>query len=393
MYETREYEANDTILKEGELGRGFCILDEGVVEVIRDNKILNEIGQKGAIFGELSEILMYKRGASVRAKTKTKLKYFDNKLETLVAENPKFAVKMIRNLGRRLYHMNQLAIEGNTKNDILLDADDESRANAGHSSIEILVVEEKRHIVSQLTEVFSARGWKLQSASDESSAIKACDETTFSAIIISISLSQDSAIEIRRKLKTTPKAMRSPIIGMSVKGDEASMKKAMDAGFVDFISKPIDSQAVSSTMYKILKLDPSDQYFEIIKDVLYFRVPNPMSQFVIDEIKENIEPRIRKTINEGIEKILVDVSGLDEIGEDEIDVVAEIGEKLEEMMVPMRGAFVARGDEAEMWTNLDGCEEWMVCKDNGPNPPFSFALSRSVGSSHSILTLTNRPVQ
>ena len=157
--------------------------------------------------------------------------------------------------------------------------------------------------------------------------------------------------------------MRSPIIGMSVKGDEASMKKAMDAGFVDFISKPIDSQAVSSTMYKILKLDPSDQYFEIIKDVLYFRIPNPMSQFVIDEIKENIEPRIRKTINEGIEKILVDVSGLDEIGEDEIDVVAEIGEKLEEMMVPMRGAFVARGDEAEMWTNLDGCEEWIVCKD------------------------------
>ena len=363
MYETREYEANDTILKEGELGRGFCILDEGVVEVIRDNKILNEINQKGAIFGELSEILMYKRGATVRAKTKTKIKYFDNKLEKLVAENPKFAVKMIRNLGRRLYHMNQLAIEGNTKNDILLDADDESRANAGLSSTEILVVEEKRHIVSQLTEVFSAQGWKLQSAFDESSALKACDETTFSAIIISISLSQDSAIEIRRKLKTNPKAMRSPIIGMSVKGDEASMKKAMDAGFVDFISKPIDSQAVSSTMYKILKLDPSDQYFEIIKDVLYFRVPNPMSQFVIDEIKENIEPRIRKTINEGIEKILVDVSGLDEIGEDEIDVVAEIGEKLEEMMVPIRGAFVARGDEAEMWTNLDGCEEWIVCND------------------------------
>ena len=363
MYETREYEANDTILKEGELGRGFCILDEGVVEVIRDNKILNEIGQKGAIFGELSEILMYKRGASVRAKTKTKVKYFDNKLETLVAENPKFAVKMIRNLGRRLYHMNQLAIEGNTRNDILLDADDVSTANTGLSSTEIFGVEEKRHIVSQLAEVFSAQGWKLQSASDESSALKACDETTFSAIIISISLPQDSAIELRRKLKTNPQAMRSPIIGMSVKGDETSMKKAMDAGFVDFISKPIDSQTVSSTMYKILKLDPSDQYFDIIKDVLYFKLPSPMSQFVIEEIKENIEPRIRKMINEGIEKILVDVSGLDEIGEDEIDVVAEIGEKLEEMMVPMRGAFVARGDEAEMWTNLDGCEEWIVCKD------------------------------
>ena len=117
------------------------------------------------------------------------------------------------------------------------------------------------------------------------------------------------------------------------------------------------------TMYKILKLDPSDQYFDILKDALYFKLPSPMSPFVIDEIKENIEPRIRKTINEGIEKIIVDVSGLDEVGEDEIDVVGDIGEKLEEMVVPIRGAFVAKGDEAEMWTNLDGCEEWTVCRD------------------------------
>lgn len=363
MYETREYEVNDTILQEGELGKGFCILEEGVVEVIRDNKILNEIDQKGAIFGELSEILMYKRGASVRAKTKTKVKYFDNKLEQLVAENPKFAVKMIRNLGRRLYHMNQLAIEGNTKNDILIDANDESSINTGQASPIILVVEEKHHIISQLTDIFSSQGWKLRSASDESSTLKECEDTTFSAIIISLSLPEDAAIELRRKLKTNPKAMRSPIIGMSVKGDEASLKKATDAGFENFISKPIDGQSVRSTMYKILNLDPSDQYFDILKDALYFKLPSPMSPFVIDEIKENIEPRIRKTINEGIEKIIVDVSGLDEIGEDEIDVVGDIGEKLEEMMVPIKGAFVAKGDEAEMWTNLDGCEEWIVCRD------------------------------
>jgi len=73
MYETREYKENETILREGELGQGFCILEEGVVQIIRDDKILNEIDQKGAIFGELSEILMYKRGATVRAKTATKI--------------------------------------------------------------------------------------------------------------------------------------------------------------------------------------------------------------------------------------------------------------------------------------------------------------------------------
>lgn len=63
MFETKEYLEDEIILAEGELGKGFCILEDGIVEVIRNDLILNEINQKGAIFGELSEILMYKRGA------------------------------------------------------------------------------------------------------------------------------------------------------------------------------------------------------------------------------------------------------------------------------------------------------------------------------------------
>jgi CheY-like chemotaxis protein len=364
MYEIREYQENETILREGELGQGFCILEEGVVEIIRDNMILNEISLKGAIFGELSEILMYKRSATVRAKTATKIKYFENKLETLVAENPKFAVKMIRNLGRRLYHMNNLAIEGNSKNDILVDATSDNENNDQDNATTILVVDEKHHIISQLSEIFLRNGWQIESASDESSAFKLCESKTFSAIIISISLPEDTAIELRRKLKTNPKAIKTPIIGMNVKGDEASLKKATDSGFSNFISKPIDANSVTSIMHKVLKLDPSDQYFEVKDDALYFKVPAVINKFMSDDIKESIEPRIRKTINEGLDKIIVDVSALDEIGEEAIEVVGEIGEKLVEMKVPIRGAFVARGDEAEMWTNLDGCEEWVVCKDS-----------------------------
>ena len=118
MFEIKEYLEDEIILAQGELGKGFCILEEGTLEVIRDDLILNEIDQKGAIFGELSEVLLYKRGASVRAKTKARIKHYADTLETLVAQNPKFAVKLIRNLGRRLYHMNNIAVEGNSKNNI-----------------------------------------------------------------------------------------------------------------------------------------------------------------------------------------------------------------------------------------------------------------------------------
>ena len=362
MFETKEYLEDEIILAQGELGKGFCILEEGSVEIIRDDLVLNEIDQKGAIFGELSEILMYKRGAAVRAKTNARVRHYTDDLETLVQQNPKFALKLIRNLGRRLYHMNNIAIEGNAKNNIFRNASDSAAIGGQADGIRILVVEEKPYIVSQLTDIFSRNNWQVESASDEASALRACDSKTYSAIIISISLPNNATVELRRKLKTNPSAARTPIIGMGVQGDEASMTKATNAGFSNFIAKPINANSASSMMYKILKLDPSDQYFDLMDDILYFKVPAFISPFVAKDIMENIEPRIRKTINEGIDKVMVDVSELNEIGEDVIEIVGELGEKIEDMELGMRGAFVAHGEDSEMWKNLDGCEEWAICE-------------------------------
>ena len=361
MFETKEYLEDEIILAEGELGKGFCILEEGSVEVIRDNLVLNQIDQKGALFGELSEILMYKRGATVRAKTNARVRHYTDDLETLVEQNPKFAVKLIRNLGRRLYHMNNIAIEGNSRNNIFRSASDSPAIGGQADGIRILVVEEKPYIVSQLTEIFSRNNWQVESASDETSVLRACDSKTYSAIIISITLPNNATVELRRKLKTTPSAARTPIIGMGITGDEASITKATNAGFSNFIEKPINANSANSMMYKILKLDPSDQYFDIVEDILYFKVPAFISSFVAKDIMENIDPRIRKTINEGIDKVMVDVSELKEIGEDAIEIVGELGEKIEDMELGMRGAFVAHGEDSEMWKNLDGCEEWVVC--------------------------------
>jgi len=363
MFETKKYLEDEIILAQGELGKGFCILEEGSVEIIRDDLILNEIDQKGAIFGELSEILMYKRGASVRAKTNARVRHYTDDLEALVEQNPKFALKLIRNLGRRLYHMNNIAIEGNSRNNIFRHASAPAAIGGQADGIRILVVEEKPYIVSQLTDIFSRNNWQVESASDEASALRACDSKTYSAIIISISLPNNATVELRRKLKTTPSAARTPIIGMGLTGDEASMIKATNAGFSNFIAKPINANSASSMMYKILKLDPSDQYFDLMDDILYFKVPAFISPFVAKDIMENIEPRIRKTINEGIDKVMVDVSELNEIGEDVIEIVGELGEKIEDMELGMRGAFVAHGEDSEMWKNLDGCEEWDVCEN------------------------------
>ena len=86
------------------------------------------------------------------------------------------------------------------------------------------------------------------------------------------------------------------------------------------------------------------------------------STFVLDDIKENMDKRIRNTTVEGFPNRSLDASS-EEVDENAIEIVGEFAEKIEDMKLPMRGAIIATGEDADMWNNLDGCEEWGICED------------------------------
>ncbi len=363
MIRLQEYQVGEIVLPEGELGKGFCILESGTLEVIRDDRVLSEIDMKGAIFGELSEILGMKRDASIRAKTVSQVRHVEESVSDIVAKNPKVAIKLIRTLGRRLYRMNKIATRGDSENAILKKATSSEEASAVDNTIRILVVDDKPNIIKQLSEMFAKSEWVVEGAADESSALQACEHSNFSAILISMGLPNDGAIGLRRKLKTNHRVLNTPVIGMIVMGDEAAQKKALDSGFADCISKPFNQNKTDAVLYKVLNLDSSARYFKFIDDFLFFGLPPELTPFVINDIKENMDQRIRNTINEGILKIIIDVSSLEEVEEEAIEVVGEFSEKIEDMKLPMRGAIIATGEDAEMWNNLDGCEDWAICEN------------------------------
>ena len=356
MIRLQEYSEGDIVLNEGELGKGFCILESGSLEVVREGKTLSEIDQPGSIFGELSEILGMKRDAVIKAKTASKVRHVEESIEDIVTKNPKVSVKLIRTLGRRLYRMNRLATKEMSANETHTPA-------SGETTIKILVVDDKPNIVKQLTDIFSKNEWIVQSTPDEAGALKICESSSFSAILISMALEGDSAVDLRRKLKTNHNVLNTPVIGMIVQGDEAAQKKALNSGFADCITKPFNPNKTDAVMFKVMDLDSSARYFKFVEDFLFFKLPPELSPFVINDIKENMDNRIRNTINEGILKLIIDVSELEEVGEEAIEVVGEFAEKIDDMKLPMRGAIIATGEEAEMWNNLDGCEEWGICGD------------------------------
>jgi CheY-like chemotaxis protein len=362
MIKLQEYKEGDIVLPEGELGRGFCILESGTLEVIRDNRIISEIDMKGAIFGELSEILGMKRDASIRAKTPASVRHVEESIADIVSKNPKVALKLIRTLGRRLYRMNKIATRGDSENEIFKKSDNASSSVEHSGSTLILVVDDKPNIISQLTSMFEKSEWGVIGANSEETALKACENNSFAAILISMALPNDAAIDLRRKLKTNHRVLNTPVIGMIVMGDEAAQKKALDAGFADCITKPFDQNKTDAVMYKVMNLDSSARYFKFVDDYLLFELPVELSPFVINDIKENMDQRIRNTINEGILKLIIDVSSLEDVEEEAIEVVGEFSEKIEDMKLPMRGAIIATGEDAEMWNNLDGCEDWAICE-------------------------------
>ena len=85
-------------------------------------------------------------------------------------------------------------------------------------------------IFDQLKDCIADTGWEALGALDAEEAL-IFSERALSAIVISCSLPDDAAIDLRRKLKTNPLSSRTPVVGMLVKIDDSALKTAADAGF------------------------------------------------------------------------------------------------------------------------------------------------------------------
>jgi CRP/FNR family transcriptional regulator, cyclic AMP receptor protein len=99
-----EVPAGTEIFKQGDAGHTLFAIVEGTVEVVRDGRVLEELGA-GAFFGEMSLIDQSPRSATVRAKTACRVVAVDEKrFLFMVQQTPFFALEVMRTLVARLRH-------------------------------------------------------------------------------------------------------------------------------------------------------------------------------------------------------------------------------------------------------------------------------------------------
>ncbi len=115
----------------------------------------------------------------------------------------------------------------------------------------ILLVEDDKTIVTNLTEFLTREGFSVKSASGQKSALAALDQEKFDLVLLDISLSDGNGFSVCSAVKSD---FHIPVIFLTASGDEYSTVTGFDLGADDYIPKPFRPRELVSRIKNILRL-------------------------------------------------------------------------------------------------------------------------------------------
>ena len=104
----------------------------------------------------------------------------------------------------------------------------------------VLIVEDhpvNRDIIGRR---LTKRGYTIRYAVDGPSAVEAAVEVKPDIILMDIGLGEMDGCEATRRIKANPETSHIPIIALTASAFETDKRQALEAGCIDFDTKPID---------------------------------------------------------------------------------------------------------------------------------------------------------
>ncbi len=92
----------EVIIREGEYGRGFYILQTGHLDVTKGGVKIASITEPGTIFGEMSALLDEPRTCTITAIGASEIVYIPKGIDDIVVSHPTIAKKLLITLAKRL---------------------------------------------------------------------------------------------------------------------------------------------------------------------------------------------------------------------------------------------------------------------------------------------------
>lgn len=114
----------------------------------------------------------------------------------------------------------------------------------------ILLVEDDKSIVSNLTEFLKKEGFSVDSASGQRDAVERLDTTRYDLILLDVSLADGNGFSVCRYVKEHTDAA---VIFLTASGDEYSVVTGLDMGADDYVPKPFRPKELVSRIKSVLR--------------------------------------------------------------------------------------------------------------------------------------------
>ena len=114
----------------------------------------------------------------------------------------------------------------------------------------ILLVEDDKAIIENLTEFLAAEGFQVKAVSGQSQAVGLLEEEAFDLALLDISLEEGNGFAVCAYMKQNTEI---PVIFLTASGDEYSVVSGLDMGADDYISKPFRPRELVSRINRVLR--------------------------------------------------------------------------------------------------------------------------------------------
>ena len=115
----------------------------------------------------------------------------------------------------------------------------------------ILLVEDDKSIVTNLTEYLTKEGYTVKSASGQKDALQFVEKEKFDLVLLDISLSDGNGFSVCKAIKSD---YNIPVIFLTAAGDEYSTVTGFELGADDYIAKPFRPRELVSRIKNVLRL-------------------------------------------------------------------------------------------------------------------------------------------
>ena len=118
----------------------------------------------------------------------------------------------------------------------------------------VLIVEDDDQTLDLLAKLLGGKGYSPIKAVDGNQAIEIALKSLPSLAIVDLNLPDSDGLDVLRDLKAMDKDI--PVIILTARGSQATVRKAMEIGAFDFLTKPFDLDEVCATVRAALESRP-----------------------------------------------------------------------------------------------------------------------------------------